>query len=217
MEMDENNKTWDFDNWADRYDEDIHNDQEYYARYDEILDMVVKVANTSPQKKVLDIGTGTGNLARRFLACSATVVGLDQSEKMLAVARKKIGNDPRVEFYRVPDAFLQIPYPDNSFDVVASTYAFHHIPHHAKSSAICEMLRRVLKPGGVLVLGDLMFKDEEAEKNASNQYEWLEEEYFERIDELRSIFKELLMKLDAQQFTPVAWVVWTVKEKVRIS
>jgi len=90
MEMDENNKTWDFDNWAERYDEEVHNDQEYYARYDEILDMVVKVANITSQKRILDIGTGTGNLARRFLACGATVVGLDRSEKMLAVARKKI-------------------------------------------------------------------------------------------------------------------------------
>jgi hypothetical protein len=62
-----------------------------------------------------------------------------------------------------------------------------------------------------------MFKDEEAEKNALNQYEWLEEEYFERIDELRTIFKELGIKLNAQQFTPVAWVVWADKEKVRIS
>jgi putative AdoMet-dependent methyltransferase len=210
MEMDENNKTWNFDGWAERYDESVHNDKEYYARYDEILDMVVKVANASPQERVLDIGTGTGNLARRFLACGATVVGLDKSEKMLAVARKHVGDDSRVDFRRVDDAFLHIPYPDASFDVVASTYAFHHIPHHAKSSAIREMLR-VLTPGGVLALGDLMFKDEEAEKNALNQYEWLEEEYFERIDELRTIFKESGMELNAQQFTQVTWVVWSVK------
>jgi len=210
MEMDENDKTWEFDSWAERYDEDVHNDQEYYARYDEILDMVVKVANASPQKKVLDIGTGTGNLAMRFLACGATVVGLDPSEKMLAVARKKIGNDSRVEFRRVDAPFLHIPYPDTSFDVVASTYAFHHIPHRAKAYAIREMLR-VLKPGGVWALGDLMFKDKEAEKKALNQYEWLEEEYFERIEELCTLFKKLGMKLSSQQFTPVTWVVWVVE------
>lgn len=210
--MEENKKIWNFDSWADRYDEAVVNDPELYARYDEVLDMVVKVANISPQKRVLDIGAGTGNLSLRCLTCGAMVVGLDPSEKMLAVALKKVGNNSRVEFRQVDEPFLHIPYPDASFDVVVSTYAFHHIPHNEKPDAVHEMLR-VLKAGGALALGDLMFKNEEEERKALHQYEWLEEEYFERINELHTLFKEQGMELNTQQFTSVTWVVWAVKPK----
>lgn len=210
--MRESEKTWNFDNWADRYDEIVATDCQLYARYDEVLDMVVEIANISPGKRVLEIGTGTGNLALRCLACGATVVGLDPSKRMLAKAREKIGNDSRVEFRQVDEPFLHIPYPAASFDAVVSTYAFHHIPHHVKPDAVRKMLR-VLKPGGIWALGELMFKNEEAERKGLHQYKWLEKEYFVRVVELRTLFAEVGMELNAQQFTPVTWVVWTIKPK----
>lgn len=39
------------------------------------------------------------------------------------------------------------------------------------------------------VLGDLMFEDEKAERKALHQYKWLEEEYFTRIEELRTVLQ----------------------------
>lgn len=73
MKMKENEKTWNFDNWADSYDEVVANDSHLYARYDDVLDMVVEIANISFGKRVLDIGTGTGNFAPRCLAHGATL------------------------------------------------------------------------------------------------------------------------------------------------
>lgn len=210
--MRENEKTWNFDNWADRYDRAVAVDSQLYARYEEVLDMIVEIANISPGKRVLDIGTGTGNLALRCLARGATVVGLDPSKRMLAKAGEKVGDDPGAEFCQVDEPFLHIPYPDASFDAVVSAYAFHHIPHRLKPDSVREMIR-VLKPDGLWVLGDLIFENEEAERNALHQYRWLEEEYFVRIEELRAVFTELGMELNARQFTPVTWVVWTIKPK----
>ena len=208
--MSENEKSWDFDGWADRYDETVAADSRLNARYDEVLDFVAEIANVSAQTTVLDIGTGTGNLALRCLAHGAKVIGLDPSGQMLANAIKKVGDNPKVEFRQVEAPFLDIPYPDGSFDAVVSTYAFHHIPHRLKLNSVYEMIR-VLKPGGRWVLGDLMFKDEKAEQEALRQYEWLDEEYFEYIEELRTLFVALGMELNAKQFTPVTWVLWTVK------
>jgi len=89
--MKENEKSWKFDNLADRYDKIVKSDSTLYERYDDVLDTVVVIANVSQGKRVLDIGTGTGNLALRCLARGAEVVGLDPSEKMLAKAKEKAG------------------------------------------------------------------------------------------------------------------------------
>lgn len=212
MKMRENGKIWNFDNWADRYDKAVAADSHLYARYDEVLDMIVKIANVSHGKRVLDIGTGTGNLALRCLAYGATIVGLDPSERMLAKAYQKVGDDPRAEFRLVDAPFLSIPYSDNSFDAVVSAYAFHHIPPRLKPKSVREMVR-VLKPDGMWALGDLMFENEEAERRALRQHQWLEDEYFAQIEELRTVFAELRIELNAQQLTPVTWVVWAIKSK----
>lgn len=212
MKMRENEKTWNFDNWADRYDKAVAADSQLYAQYDRVLDMVVEIANVSPGKRVLDIGTGTGNLALRCLTRGATVVGLDPSKRMLAKAREKVSDDLRAEFHQVNEPFLHIPYSDASFDTVVSTYAFHHIPHRLKPDSVREMVR-VLKPGGLWILGDLIFENEQVERRALRKYRWLEEEYFARIEDLRSVFTELGMELNSRQFTPVTWVVWAIKPK----
>ena len=88
--MDDRHKTWHFDDydWSDRYDDVVSQGNTYYARYDEVLDFAVAAAGISPGMRVLDIATGTGNLALRCLACGAEVVGLNPSERMLASARE---------------------------------------------------------------------------------------------------------------------------------
>jgi putative AdoMet-dependent methyltransferase len=207
----ENEKTWNFDTWADRYDQAVVNDaQHYYAQYDKVLDTVAELANLAPGKRALDIGTGTGNLALCCLAYGAEVVGLDPSARMLTKAREKVGDNPRAEFHQVADPFLHIPYLDASFDAVVSTYAYHHLPHRLRADSVREMMR-VLKPGGRWVLGDLVFETEAAEQSALRAYRWLEEEYFARLDDLHEAFAALGMTLNAQQFTPVTWVLWTTK------
>ncbi|MGC9349539.1 MAG: class I SAM-dependent methyltransferase [Anaerolineae bacterium] len=213
MQTQDGDKTWNFDPWADRYDVIVANDaRHYYARYDEVLDAVVEVAGLAPGARVLDIGTGTGNLALRLVACGARVVGLDPSESMLALAREKAGQSPspNVDFRSCAEPFLEIPYPDAGFDAVVSTYAFHHIPHRLKAASVREMLR-VLKHGGRWVLGDLAFEDEAAEAEALREFRWLEEEYFTRLDGLREAFSEQGIGLQTRQFTPVTWVFWAIK------
>ena len=58
VENSENEKTWNFDSWAERYDRVVASDSEqYYAQYDKVLDSVVELANLASGKRVLDIGT----------------------------------------------------------------------------------------------------------------------------------------------------------------
>jgi len=209
-------RTWEFDQWARNYDDWVSSDSLLYARYREVLDRVLTVAAVGPGKKVLDIGTGTGNLALGGFKRGAVVVGLDPSEKMLGLAREKAeglranATAPVPTFLQVAEPFLAIPYEDATFDAVVSTYAFHHIPQHRQPDAVREMLR-VLAPGGSLAMGDLIFASAEAEREALSRCEWLEEEYFARLDELAPALARLGLKLQVEQFTPVTWVVWAVE------
>ncbi|MGB8363677.1 MAG: class I SAM-dependent methyltransferase [Rhizomicrobium sp.] len=102
---------------------------------------------------LLDIGAGTG----RFLSFLKSVqpqletVALDLSEPYLARARASLGKFPNARF--IAGAAEAIPLPDASVDIAVSIYLFHELPQKIRSQAARE-IARVLKPGGVFVLGD---------------------------------------------------------------
>jgi demethylmenaquinone methyltransferase / 2-methoxy-6-polyprenyl-1,4-benzoquinol methylase len=105
--------------------------------------------------KVLDLATGTADLALRILKHepSATVVGLDPSSKMLEAARSKIeraGAGERIELV-LGDAEA-LPFGPASFDGVSIAFGIRNVPN--RSRALAEM-RRVTRPGGRVVVLEL--------------------------------------------------------------
>lgn len=105
----------------------------------------------SSQDKVLDIACGTGEFERLVLTQEPTqeIVGVDISEKMLAIARQKLHAYPNVSFHTAPASAL--PFCDNSFDLVVSASSFHYFEDPV--AALVEM-KRVLKPNGRVVILD---------------------------------------------------------------
>ena len=102
--------------------------------------------------RVIDIGTGTGQLAFGTLARwpALSVVGVDASSGMrdmaLALAGPALGGDS--DRFRAEVAFADsIPFPDGSFDVALSSFVFQLVPNRARA---LREARRVLRPGGVL-------------------------------------------------------------------
>ncbi len=86
-------KIWDFDDKADIYDQWVKEDKRLFAFYDEVLQKVKELASPKPGKKILDIGTGTGNLLFR-LKNLTHIPGLSGQENLSnplpVVARMKI-------------------------------------------------------------------------------------------------------------------------------
>jgi len=108
------------------------------------------VANTKPTT-ILDIATGTGDLAILLSESSATkIIGLDISEGMLAVGRKKVSDkklEDKIEL--VLGDSENIPYPDNYFDAITVSYGIRNFENLEKG--LTEILR-VLKPNGIFVI-----------------------------------------------------------------
>ncbi len=116
---------------------------------------VLELAELAPGHRVLDVGCGTGSqaiMASRQVGSGGSVTGVDISEPMLAVARRKTrraGVD--VEFHKA-DA-VELPFADGGFDVVMVTTVLHMVPNDRRRDSLREA-SRVLCWGGRLVLID---------------------------------------------------------------
>jgi tRNA (cmo5U34)-methyltransferase len=117
-------------------------------------------ATGSGARRVLELGTGTGETTRLVLERhpDATVLGLDGSRPMLAHARSRLPAD-RVELRR---ARFEDPLPDGPFDLVVSAFAIHHLDGPGKAD-LFRRIAAVLAPGGRFVMADVIVPDDPAD------------------------------------------------------
>lgn len=113
---------------------------------------VIKLVAKENPTSVLDIATGTGDLALQFAekTSASKIVGLDLSEGMLSVARKKIENSSfsaRLEFVKGDSEAL--PFNDNSFDAITVSFGVRNFETLEKGLA---EIYRVLSPKGKFVI-----------------------------------------------------------------
>jgi ubiquinone/menaquinone biosynthesis C-methylase UbiE len=116
---------------------------------------IVNEASLKPGESVLDCGCGTGTLAviaKRQVGAEGTVRGIDLSPDQLAIAKKK-AQTQNLDITFHEGSIDELPFPDSSFDAIFSTLMIHHVPPKVKTGAFREM-RRVLKPGGRIVIAD---------------------------------------------------------------
>ncbi len=152
-----------FDPWAETYDHDVASASIFpFDGYERALDRVVRLAEPQHGMAVLDLGTGTGNLALPFAERGCDLWCTDFSEAMLEKARLKLPAVPPAHFVRHD---LRREWPaelERRFDRVVSAYVFHHFDLEHKVSLCRRLVDRNLQPGGKLIIADLSFADETA-------------------------------------------------------
>lgn len=136
-----------------------------YSRYrqgypDSFFDLLSALGIGVPDQRILDLGTGTGVLARGFAKKGARVTGVDiSSEQIAAATALSVRNDLNIEFY--VSSAEDIDFKTDSFDIVSSGQSWIYFNH----AVLLEKLKAIASNGKLVLthLNWLPFKDEIAQ------------------------------------------------------
>ena len=175
-----------YDIWASTYD-DEHNP--LIASEQKItLGLIGDVRN----KRVLDVGCGTGRYCELLAKKGANVTGVDPSSRMLEYARKKITHGCTFELHlgKIEDA----SFPSSHFDIVVSALTVGHIPD---MGPVIRKISSIIKKRGTLIVSDMhpywfvsgfdyvQFADRNGQKYRIPEYAHLFEEYWSLFRKFR--------------------------------
>ncbi|MFH1501879.1 MAG: class I SAM-dependent methyltransferase [Candidatus Eisenbacteria bacterium] len=191
-----------FDKWAETYDASVRDCDGFpFEGYEDVLDEVVRLSDVSADMTVLDLGIGTGGLARRFIERRCTVWGLDFSVKMLARVHARF---PQIELIKA-DLLGDWPIDhDQRFDRIASGYVLHEFDLTSKVRLVERLVKRHLSSGGLMVVGDISFATAGARDEAQRKWQgtwdeakrewqgslWDEDEHYWAADEASDALSE---------------------------
>lgn len=120
---------------------------------DDSLTGVVVSSLVSKEAVAADIGTGTGEVLMALAESAGKVIGVDRSEKMLGIAARRAEDSGLVNVeLRLGDA-ENLPLADGECDTAVCSMLLHHL---AEPSAGIREMARITKPGGKVVISDLV-------------------------------------------------------------
>ncbi|MFI6354864.1 class I SAM-dependent methyltransferase [Streptomyces sp. NPDC050743] len=132
----------DYDSFAEAYAAENEDNlvNAYYER-----PAMLALAGDVTGRRILDAGCGSGPLSAALRDRGAVVTGIDASAGMLALARRRLGDDVALH---VADLRDPLPFDDGAFDDVVASLVLHYLEDWGPTLA---ELRRVLRPGGRLI------------------------------------------------------------------
>lgn len=132
----------DYDSFAEAYSAETENSlvNAYYER-----PAMLALAGDVAGRRILDAGCGSGPLSAALRDRGAVVTGIDASAGMLALARRRLGDDVALSLVDVDD---RLPFADGAFDDVVASLLLHYLEDWGPTLA---EFRRVLRPGGRLI------------------------------------------------------------------
>ena len=202
------------DEEANDYDNDVRNERDpIRAAYHDVLRWVIRQSRIDSSSRVLELGSGTGNLSRLIHQCGELVC-VDLAERMEVIARSKSGHIPNRRFIKadILDVFDRERTP---FDSVISTYAVHHLTDNEKRLLFSQVFTSLV-PGGRAVFGDLMLQNQDEKASKIQEYlakadaktaQAIEEEFFWSIDAAKADLIGLGFQVETKRFSDLSWGV----------
>jgi tRNA (cmo5U34)-methyltransferase len=126
--------------------------REEVPQYERLQEVVAAACGGGQARRLLELGTGTGETARRVLERhpGAALVGVDSSPEMLERAASVLPGADLVL------GQLEDSLPDGPFDLIFSCLAVHHLDGAGKADLFTRAREALVAPGGRLVIGDLV-------------------------------------------------------------
>jgi ubiquinone/menaquinone biosynthesis C-methylase UbiE len=107
------------------------------------------VVEHCPRGEALDVGCGTGVLAERLAQAGYVMTGVDPSEGMLDVLRRRTDTVEAVQ-----GSGTDLPFDDDSFDLALTVAVMHHIAEPVDVAGTLAEMVRVIRPGGSVLIWD---------------------------------------------------------------
>jgi ubiquinone/menaquinone biosynthesis C-methylase UbiE len=165
-------------------------DPHYNRIFTEDVKWLFEHLRARPDDLVLDVAAGTGHVARALAPFVRAVIALDATEAMLRTGKAEADEVAlRNVVFQRGDADA-LPFLDATFDVVACRFAMHHF--EAPAGPLAEMVR-VLRPGGRLVVADLLAGEDAAVAAEQDRLERLRDPSHVRLlgaDEIGELMRE---------------------------
>ncbi len=114
---------------------------------EEVAETVVERVGAGPGENLLDVATGSGNVALAAAKAGASVTGLDLTPELLQAARTR-AQDAGVEVRFIEGDAEELPFESGSFDRVTSCFGVMFAPRHERAA---QELARVARPGATIV------------------------------------------------------------------
>jgi len=142
--------------------------------YRQMIEVIVELLPFPRRQKVvlLDIGTGTGNIACNLKAAfpNSRLVCLDLSPNMLAAAKQKLARFQGIEYVEADAAAYKL---DRKYDAIVSSLTLHHLEDDAAKHAFHRKVFRALKKGGMFINADIIIAPDKR-MQAVNLAKWQE-------------------------------------------
>jgi SAM-dependent methyltransferase len=119
---------------------------EVARRIESVAELLTERVGAGPGLEMLDVATGSGNVAIAAARAGATVTGLDLTPELLEVARRRAA-DADLEVRFVEGDAEELPFENDSFDRVTSCFGVMFAPRHEQAAS---ELTRVARPGGTI-------------------------------------------------------------------
>lgn len=182
-----------FDKWSKNYNENVkasESDGKYpFAAYEEILNKMVEISESTQGNRVLELGIGTGKLSKKLYDLGYKITGVDFSEEMLEKAEKLIPNGNFINWDFQEEFPKEIR--ESEFDIVLFSYSIHHLSYN-KQYELIKSLFEIMTYNGRIIIGDVMAENKEELENLKDIEKdlWDSDVFYPIFSEIKSEFKD---------------------------